>query len=66
MTELEEADQAFTDRLVDRFNQAYDYRLALHASCDASAKAQIPVVARRGRDLASELAGGRLQTASAR
>lgn len=66
VTELEQAEEAFAHRLVDRFNQAYEYRLARHTACDAGARTEMRAVARRGRDLASALAGGPMEAASAR
>jgi uncharacterized protein (TIGR02301 family) len=66
ITELEAAEEAFRARLVESFNVGFLDREAAHTGCDADAKAAVRTVARRGRDLAAGLAGGRMETAAAR
>lgn len=66
VTELEAPDEAFRARLVESFNVGFLDRQAAHVSCDAGAKAAVRTVAVRGRDLATRLASGRIETASAR
>lgn len=66
VTELEQPDEAFRARLVERFNTGFVGAGAAHTTCDARAKADIRAVASRGRDLASGLSGARMETAAAR
>jgi uncharacterized protein (TIGR02301 family) len=62
--ELEAPDAAFEARLTDGFNTGYQAAEAEHPRCDAAAEKRAAQVAARGRDLAQQLAGGRIETAS--
>lgn len=64
--EFEAADARFEARMTEAFNTGFTAAEAEHVTCDAAAKADAARVARRGRDLAQQLAGGRIETAAAR
>jgi len=55
LIEMERPDQAFADRLAERFNTGFTVRESQFPACGARARAELAAAARRGRALAQAL-----------